>query len=70
MPSSSSSSSNFLARFPNLVSDDDTGDENPPPHAHVPLVARTPMLPQWVCSTCEAAGDIASDPRDQRRTRS
>ena len=28
------------------------------------------MLPQWVSSTCEVAGDLASDPRDQRRTRS
>ena len=35
-----------------------------------PPIALAPMLPQWVRSTCEAAGDLASDPRDQRRTRS
>ena len=28
------------------------------------------MLPRWVRSTCEAAGNIVGDPRDQRRTRS
>ena len=28
------------------------------------------MLPRWVHSTCEVAGDLAGDPRDQRRTRS
>ena len=65
MPSSSSSS-NFLDRFPTLVSDDDSEDENPPPHAHVPHIAPAPMPPRWVCSTCEVAGD----PRDQCRTRS
>ena len=26
------------------------------------------MLPRWVRSTCEAAGDLVGDPRDQRRT--
>ena len=67
---SSSSYSNFLDRFPTLVSDDDSEDENPPPPAHVPPIALAPILPRWVCSTCEAAGDLASDPRDQRRTRS
>ena len=51
---SSSSSSSFLDRFPTPVSDDDSDDENPR------------ILPRWVHSTCEAAGD----PRDQRRTRS
>ena len=65
---SSSSSSNFLDRFPTPVSDDDSEDENPPPH--VPPIAPTPMLPRWVRSTCEAAGDLVGDPRDQRRTRS
>ena len=64
----SSSSSNFLDRFPTLVSDDDSEYENPPPPAHVPPIAPTPILPRWVRSTCEAAGDIAGDPRDQRRT--
>ena len=66
----SSSSSSFLDRFPTLVSDDDSEDENPPPPVHVPPIAPAPILPLWVRSTCEAAGDIASDPRDQRRTRS
>ena len=68
MPSTSSSS--FLDRFPTLVSDDDSEDENPPPPAHVPPIAPAPILPLWVRSTCEAAGDLAGDPRDQRRTRS
>ena len=66
----SSSSSNFLDRFPTLVSDDDNEDENPPPPAHVPPIAPAPILPRWVCSICESAGDLASDPRDQHRTRS
>ena len=67
---SSSSSSSFLARFPTPIFDDDSEDENPPPPAHVPQIAPAPILPRWVRSTCEAAGDLASDPRDQRRTRS
>ena len=66
----SSSSSNFLDRFPTLVFDDDSEDENPPLPTHVPPITPTPMLPRWVCSTCEAAGDLAGDPRDQQRTRS
>ena len=45
-------------------------DENPPPPTHVPPIASGPMLHQWVRSTCEATGDLAGDPRDQRRTRS
>ena len=67
---SSSSSSNFLDRFPTPVSDDDSEDENTPPPAHVPPIAPAPILPRWVHSICEAAGDLAGDPRDQRRTRS
>ena len=59
-----SSPSNFLEIFPAPVSDDDNEDENPPPPAHVPPVAPAPMLPRWVCSTCEATGDLAGDPRD------
>ena len=59
------SSSNFLDRFPTPVSDDDSDDENPPPLAHVPLVAPAPILPRWVRSTCEEASDLAGDPRDQ-----
>ena len=43
-----SSSSNFLDRFPNLVSDDDNEDENPPLPAHAPPLAPAPMLPRWV----------------------
>ena len=65
-----SSPSNFLNRFPTLVSDDDNEDENPPLPAHVRPVATTPLLTRWVHSTCEVAGDIVGDPRDQRRTRS
>ena len=26
-----------------------------------------PILPRWVCSTCEATDDLTGDPRDQRR---
>ena len=54
----SSSSSNFLDRFPTPVSDDDSEDENPPPSAHVPPIAPALMLPRWVHSTCEAVGDL------------
>ena len=61
-----SSSSSFLDRFSTLVSDDDSEDENPPPPAHVPLVAPVPMLPRWVRSTWEVAGDLVGDPRDKR----
>ena len=67
---SSSSSSSFLDRFPALVSDDDSEDENPPPPAHVPPITPASMPPRWDRSTLEATGDLASDPRDQRRTRS
>ena len=70
VPSSSSSSSSFLDRFPTPISDDDSEDENPPPPAHVPPIAPAPMLPRWVHSTCEAASDLVGDPRDQCRTRS
>ena len=66
----SSSSSNFLDRFPTALSDDDSEDENPPLPAHVPQIAPAPILPRWVRSTCEATGDLAGDPRDQRQTRS
>ena len=61
-----SSSSSFLDRFPTPVSDDDSEDENPPLPAHVPPIALAPILPQWVHSTCEVAGDL----RDQHRTHS
>ena len=65
-----SSSSSFLDKFPTSISDDDSEDENPPPPTHVPPIEPAPMLPQWVRSTCEAAGDLVGDPRDQCRTRS
>ena len=64
------STSKFIDIFPNLASDDESEDENPPPLAHVPPVALAPMLPRCVRSTCEAAGDLAGDSRDQRQTRS
>ena len=64
----SSSSSNFLDRFPTPFSNDDSEDENPPSPSHVPPIAPALMLPRWVRSTCEAVGDPAGDPRDQRRT--
>ena len=65
-----SSSSSFLERFPTPVFDDDSEDENPPSPAPVPPIAPTPMPPRWVRSTCEVAGDLTSDPREQRRTHS
>ena len=64
VPSSSYYSSNFLDRFPIPVFDDDSEDENPPPPTHVPPIAPAPILPRWVRSTCETAGDLAGDPRD------
>ena len=45
VPYSSSSSSSFLDRFPTLVSDDDSEDENAPLPAHVPPIAPAPILP-------------------------
>ena len=60
----SSSFSNFLDMFPTPVSDDDSEDGNPPMPVHIPPIAPAPMLPRWVHSTCEAAGDLASDPID------
>ena len=65
-----SSTLNFLDRFPTPISNDDSEDENPPPSTHVPPIAPAQILPRWVRSTCEAAGDLAGDPRDQCRTRS
>ena len=64
--SSSSYSSKFLDRFLTPVFYDGSEDENPPPPAHVPPMAPIAMLPRWVHSTCEATGDLAGDPRDQR----
>ena len=65
-----SSSSSYLDMFPTRVSNDDSDDENPPPLAPVPPIAPAPILPRWVHSTCEAAGDLDGDPRDQRQTHS
>ena len=56
--------------FPTLASNDDSEDENLPPSPHVPPITLAPTLPRWIRSTCEAVGDLAGDPRDQRRTRS
>ena len=64
------STSNFLDRFPTPFFDDDSEDENPAPPTHVPPITLAPILPRWVCSTCEVAGDLAGDPRDQCRTHS
>ena len=65
-----SSTSNFLDKFPTPFSDDENEDKNPAPLAHVLLVPPAQLFPRWVRSTCEVAGDIVDDPRDQRRTRS
>ena len=45
-----SSSYNFIDRFPTLVSDVDSEDENPPLPTHVPPIAPALMLPRWVRS--------------------
>eukprot|EP00253_Pinus_taeda_P023523 PITA_23523 len=51
--------------FENISSsDDESEDDNPPPPS------QDPKLPRWVCTTRDAAGDLAGDPTDQRRTRS
>jgi hypothetical protein len=78
---SSSACEPYSAFVPSSVlvssSDDDSEDENPPLLAHLPPdesfepePAPAPPLPRWVRSTREAAGDLAGDPSDQRRTRS
>jgi hypothetical protein len=71
-------SSTFLPYFvPTLVSssDDESEDDNPPPPTDIPPdesfepeQALVPLLPRWVRSTREAAGDLIGDPSDQRRT--
>eukprot|EP00253_Pinus_taeda_P002752 PITA_02752 len=45
------------------VKDDESEDDNPPPPS------QDPQLPRWVRATRDAAGDLAGDPTDQRRTR-
>eukprot|EP00253_Pinus_taeda_P014314 PITA_14314 len=51
--------------FENISSsDDESEDDNPPPPS------QDPQLPRWVGATRDAAGDLAGDPTDQRRTRS
>ena len=65
-----SSTPNFLDRFPTIVYDDDSEDENLPPPAHFPLVSPAQPLPRWVRSTCAVVGDLVGDPRDPRQTHS
>ena len=49
--------------FENISSsDDESEDDNPSPPS------QDPQLPRWVRATRDAAGDLASDPTDQRRT--
>eukprot|EP00253_Pinus_taeda_P013492 PITA_13492 len=51
--------------FENISSsDDESEDDNPPPPS------QDPQIPRWVRTTRDAAGDLAGDPTDQRRTRS
>eukprot|EP00253_Pinus_taeda_P022187 PITA_22187 len=51
--------------FENISSsDDESEDDNTPPPS------QDPQLPRWVRATRDAAGDLAGDPTDQRRTRS
>eukprot|EP00253_Pinus_taeda_P015187 PITA_15187 len=51
-------------------SDDESEDENPPPPSQdLPSTPSAPSLPKWVQATQDAAGDLAGDPTDQRRTR-
>jgi hypothetical protein len=66
-------SSTFVPSY-DLVSssDDDSEDENPPPPGHPPPYESfkpeptpSPLLPRWVRSTREAAGDLIGDPSDQ-----
>jgi hypothetical protein len=56
-------------------SDDDSEDENPPLHSHLPPdeyfepeLALVPSLPRWVRSTQEAVGDLVDDPSDRHQT--
>ena len=55
-----------------LSSDTDSDDDHPPPSVSPPAPAppTTSQLPRWVRCTREAAGDLAGDPTDQRRTHS
>jgi hypothetical protein len=45
-------------------SDDDNEDENSPPFAHLPPDKSFELVPRWVHSTREAAGDLVGDPSD------
>jgi hypothetical protein len=54
---------------------DDSEDENPPPHAHLPPdeyfepePASIPPLPRWVHSTREVVGGLVGDHSDQCQT--
>ena len=62
-------SSSLLNNTPSDISlNTDSDDERPPPHVFspAPTPPTTSHLPRWVLSTCEATGDLASDPTDQR----
>eukprot|EP00253_Pinus_taeda_P012009 PITA_12009 len=48
------------------VKDDESEDDNPPPPSQDH--PSSPSLPRWVRATRDAAGDLAGDPTDQRRT--
>ena len=49
-----------------ISSDIDSDDEHPPPPISppAPTPPTTSQLPRWVRSFCEAASDLAGDPRD------
>ena len=59
--------SSIFNRIPSSL-DDDNKDDNPP--TPLEIVPYTPLLPRWVRSTRDAAGSLAGDPADRRRTRS
>jgi hypothetical protein len=73
VPSSSIPHLSASTPIPVSFLDDDNEEENPslpiqtpPKHEHAP----TTQFPRWVCSTQEAAGDLASDPSNQCHTHS
>ena len=62
-------SSSLLNNTPSDISSDTNNDDEHPPlptSPPAPAPPTTSQLPRWVRSTCEAAGDLAGDPRDQR----
>jgi hypothetical protein len=79
VPSLACKTSSTFVPSSDLVSssNDDSEDENPPPHAHLPPydsfeleLAPAPPLPRWVCSTREEVGDLVGDPSDHYQTHS